>query len=126
MKLIKINAIILFLALMLPSCNIMKHETSKLPNKLLVYKSRLLFEIHNDSASNLGVCILPILTRRNHVGIYSFTRSGPHRVYNKVFMFNGKDISISDINSELIMISFLIDNNFSKHSHGKGHAKHHH
>lgn len=96
------------------SCGIMKHELYQLPNNLSDYKGLMLQEIGGDSMHDLGIYILPIIKKKNDVGIYAYSRATPHRYYYLVFMYNGMNVSFSDISKENDLLLFLEENLFSR------------
>jgi hypothetical protein len=58
--------------------------------------------------------ILPIATKTNDVGIYSFKISTPHFGYHRVFMYDGTNISFSDIYKEEELLLFMEKMSFSQ------------
>ncbi|MDD4210282.1 MAG: hypothetical protein PHI52_08110 [Bacteroidales bacterium] len=109
-----IKVILIINMFFLFSCNVLQKEQYKLPDKIFPFKGLLLEKLYGDSLSNLGICILPIIAKDNDIGIYSYTSSGPHRVYYYVFMYNGKTITFSDIDKKEELFLFLKNNSFSK------------
>ena len=88
----------------------------KLPNKLEFIKPNLLMKVHGDSNSHLGITVITIVNNINKFGIYTFTRSGPHRIYSDTFMYDGINVRFSKIDDIDEMIYFLQKTNFSKFS----------
>lgn len=106
--------ILIFSSICFHSCNIIKHESYQLPDNLSYYKGLILQEMCGDSLQDIGVYILPIINKKNDVGIYAYSRATPHRYYYRVFMYNGTNVSFSDISKGSELLSFLEDNSFSR------------
>lgn len=90
-------------------------QMNNLPQNLSKYRELLLQKLNNRHMPKcLAMKILTITTKTNDVGIYSFKRSTPHLGYHLVFMYDGKNISFSDIYKEEELLLFMKRVGFSE------------
>ena len=90
----------------------------KLPYKLNFIKKDIFFFLQKDLEVDWKVndyFLQSIVRKDNDIGIYTYTYPGAHRVYKRIFMYDGtKNVINSNINDSIGMQKFLNKNNFSK------------
>lgn len=119
----KYSIYLLLSSILFYSCDIMKYELYQLPDTLSYHKGLILQEIHGDSLQDFGVYILPIIKKKNDVGIFAFERATPHRYYYRVFMYDGTNVQFSDISKENELLLFLEEQLFSRNKVKSLHKK---
>jgi len=118
LKMKNITKIFILLSLLIVFCSchsLFYEKTHKLPEQMEYIKPALKFIIYGDSIKSLSISIKPIIRNsKTHYGVYSFTRSGPHRIYYDVFLYSNETVAFSNIDNLEIIHAFLNENKFSK------------
>lgn len=81
--------------------------------------------LESDLAVNLGrttpiypntqfYLMWPLITKSNAIGIYLYSRIGPHIRITHAFMYDGNTVFYTDITDSIGMKSFIESNQFSK------------
>jgi len=114
MRHLKFFICVVIAVVMFYSCRITRNECFKLPEGLK-YAEQLLKDVAYDGLDyQLGLPYIPLIVKRNNIGIYAFTTSSAHRTYYRVFMFDGNEFHFSNIDQESELVDFLKQNDFSK------------